>query len=73
MIGLSPEDPYRDNKKYHCGHLMREDGSVSALCFKRPRPIDLSKALWTNRDEAVTCQRCLRAMRQKKDAEKGKD
>lgn len=27
-----------------------------------PRAIDLSKATWTNRNEAVTCARCIAAM-----------
>jgi hypothetical protein len=44
---------------YHRAHLISERG-VSALCFSRPRPIDLRRALWTNRDEAVTCPRCLK-------------
>lgn len=42
---------------------MRDDGAVSALCYKRLRPIDLSKAsyvLW--QPEAVTCRKCLAQM-----------
>jgi len=46
-------------KKYHMASLVGEDGQVSALCFKRPHPIDLKKALWTIRKEAVTCKACL--------------
>jgi hypothetical protein len=35
------------------------DGRVSALCFRRLRPIDLRKASWTMRWEAVTCPKCI--------------
>jgi hypothetical protein len=42
----------------HRGHKASIKG-VSALCFKRPRAIDLRVATWTNRDEAVTCPKCL--------------
>lgn len=33
-------------------------GQVSALCFKRPRAIDLRRAAWTVGDATVTCPRC---------------
>jgi hypothetical protein len=49
-------------KIYHKANKIRPDGAVSALCFKMPRAIDLSKASWTNRKEAVTCKKCLEAM-----------
>lgn len=49
-------------KKYHKAALIRADGGVSALCFKRPRAIDLRRALWTLRDEAVTCPKCLKVL-----------
>jgi hypothetical protein len=49
-------------KAVHRGKFVDEDGNVSALCYARPRAIDLSKATWTNRDEAVTCKRCLALM-----------
>ncbi len=62
-IGESRDDPYRDRKKYHNAHLIGQDGSVSALCFTRPRAIDLARALWTTDDDAVTCKKCLRAMK----------
>ncbi len=45
-------------KVYHRAHLVSERG-VSALCFRRPRSIDLRRATWTNRDDAVTCKKCL--------------
>lgn len=43
---------------YHKAKLVNGDGGVSALCFKEPRAIDLERALWTLRWEAVTCQKC---------------
>lgn len=36
-----------------------DDSGVSALCFKRPRAINLRVASWSNRVEAVTCKKCL--------------
>lgn len=49
-------------RTYHRAALIREDGFVSALCFKRPRAIDMRRATWTIRDEAVTCPKCLEAI-----------
>lgn len=46
-------------KIYHRGDKINNAGGVSALCFVKPKAIDLSKATWTNRDEAVTCKKCL--------------
>jgi len=63
VIFASPADPYRDRKKYHKAAKSDGRGSVSALCFARPRPINLAHALWTLRDEAVTCPKCLRIIR----------
>ena len=62
-VGESLNDPYHDEKKHHKAALFRADGAVSALCFHRPRAIDLSRALWTIVDDAVTCEECLRAMK----------
>lgn len=46
-------------KTYHFAHLFSNKGQVSALCFKRIHPIDLSKRQsWTIRKEAVTCKKC---------------
>ena len=59
----SPNDPYRDSKKVHRAAGMRSDGAVSALCFKRRRPINLDVASWTNRDDAVTCLKCMRILK----------
>ena len=46
-------------KTIHRGKHVDRDGNVSALCFVRKRPINLRKATWTLRDDAVTCKRCL--------------
>lgn len=50
-------------KPIHRAKLITGDGRVSPLCAKRPRAIDLARASWTNRDEAVTCPRCLDVLR----------
>ena len=46
-------------KPYHMADKVNRKGGVSALCFEKPRAIDLTRALWTNRTEAVTCKKCL--------------
>lgn len=51
-------------KTIHRAKHIRDDGAVSALCYSQPRAIDLSRATWTIRDEAVTCSRCLALMRE---------
>ncbi len=57
------KDPYHDDKKYHMADKVGPNGEISALCFKRPRAINLDVALWTLRPEAVTCETCLRLIR----------
>ena len=49
-------------RAYHRATKIRNDGSVSALCFKSPRAIDMRRATWTIRDEAVTCPKCARIL-----------
>lgn len=49
----------------HRWHLISEHGDVSPLCASKPRKINLERESWTNRDEAVTCPRCLAAMRKR--------
>jgi len=56
-------------KIYHRAMFIDPDGNVSALCFRTPHAIDLKKALWTNRDEAVTCPRCKVAIGDGKEAD----
>lgn len=58
---MSKNDPYHDKKIYHMGVLLSPAG-VSALCFNSPRPINLKLALWTLRNEAVTCPKCKRIL-----------
>ena len=43
----------------HKAEAVDVTGRVSALCFMSRRAIDLKKATWTLRDEAVTCPKCL--------------
>lgn len=52
-----PGPPARQ-RVYHFAAKVRADGAMSALCYRRPRPIDLRLALWTIRREAVTCPKC---------------
>lgn len=60
--GAPLNDPYHDRKKYHMADKWDLTGQVSALCFAKPRAIDLTVALWTMRPEAVTCAKCLRLL-----------
>lgn len=47
-------------KRVHMAKLVRNDGAVVALCvFPELRVINLRRATWTTRPEAVTCPRCL--------------
>lgn len=57
------KDPYHDHKIYHKAKYIGQDGSVSALCFKKPHPINLKRQTWTLRDEAVTCKKCIAIMK----------
>ena len=50
-------------KIVHRAKMVNARGNVSPLCAKVPRSINLRKATWTNRDDAVTCPRCLAAIR----------
>ena len=52
------------SKIYHKASHVNQCGGVSALCYALPRAIDLRRASWTIRDEAVTCPRCKELMRQ---------
>ncbi len=53
----------RQRPVLHRAAKINDRGDVSALCFTRPRAIDLRRATWTNRDEAVTCPKCLSLLR----------
>lgn len=57
------DDPYHDRKIYHLAAKFADGGrKVSALCFKRPRAIDLTRELWTITRTGVTCPKCLKIM-----------
>lgn len=54
---------YNPPKVVHLGAMVDPDGNASALCYRRPRPIDLRKASWTLADDLVSCPRCRKAIR----------
>lgn len=49
-------------KVVHRAAQVSDGGKVSALCFSKPRAIDLARESWTLRDDAVTCPACRSAM-----------
>jgi hypothetical protein len=53
---------YPNPKIYHMAHKINQDGGVSALCFKKLKPINLAVASWTYRRTAVTCPKCQRIL-----------
>lgn len=59
---MSKADPYHDRKIYHFGCAVNEEGDMVALCYNRPRTIDLKIATWTIRPEAVTCPKCQKRL-----------
>lgn len=63
LPGLPPRVRVR-----HMAKGIREDGAVSALCFRSPRAIDMRRSSWVMRAEAVTCPKCLKALRNAVDA-----
>lgn len=46
------------SKVIHRAKHVSPTGRVSPLCAPKPRAIDLTRAGWTLRDDAVTCPRC---------------
>ena len=50
--------PLPPTRMYHRADKINQHGGVSALCFSRPRAIDMKRATWTTSDSAVTCGRC---------------
>ena len=58
------------SKPVHMASKINANGDVSALCFYTPKPINLAKATWTNREEAVTCKRCKEQVRIRQAQEK---
>jgi hypothetical protein len=57
-------------KIVHKAGKINENGHVSALCFRKPRPIDLTRASWTLVDKFVTCGHCKQQLN---DQQRGKD
>ena len=64
------DDPYHDVKYYHLAAHIGPGGEVSPLCAKTPRKINLKRELWTITESAVTCPRCLRKMKARREGEK---
>lgn len=52
------DDPHRTQLVRHKADKFNQKGGVSALCYKRPRSINLSQASWTLADSEVTCLKC---------------
>lgn len=50
------KDP--EARPIHMAHKVAPDGNISALCFRKPKAIDMQKASWTLAPEAVTCPKC---------------
>ena len=50
--------PLPPTRMFHRGAKVNRHGRVTALCFVRPHGIDMTRATWTIRDEAVTCPKC---------------
>jgi len=49
-------------KIVHMASKVNSDGGVSALCYRMPHVIDLSRAMWSLRADAVTCPKCRALM-----------
>lgn len=54
------------SKIYHKAKHIKENGDVSALCFKKPRKINLKKAHWVFSEEYVTCPKCKKILDREK-------
>ena len=59
-MGMSHRNPLR--KVYHLAAMVNQRGGVSPLCARKPRAINLHRAMWTIRREAVTCAKCLKLL-----------
>ena len=57
---MKPEDcpPLPPTRMRHRGDKINPQGRVSALCFPKPRAIDMKRATWVMSDDAVTCPTC---------------
>jgi hypothetical protein len=56
---LSDAGVASDTRPVHLAKLILPEGDISPLCASKPRKLNLSVELWTNRAEAVTCKKCL--------------
>lgn len=53
------DDPYYDRKVYHIAKHFSDDGHVSALCYKTPRSIPISRGQsWVLEPDRATCPKC---------------
>ena len=52
-------------KVIHFAGLVDREGNVSAYCSYKPRKIDLNRATWTIRIDAVTCEKCKHILKAK--------
>jgi hypothetical protein len=50
--------PLPPTRVRHRGDKIDRRGRVSALCFPKPRAIDMKRATWVMSDDAVTCPKC---------------
>lgn len=50
--------PLPPTRMRHRGDKINAKGGVSALCFPKPRAIDMKRATWVMSDDAVTCPKC---------------
>lgn len=57
------------SKIYHRAKYLNAEGQVSALCYKRKRPIDLTRESWALTDKGVNCPKCLKLIADKAGAE----
>lgn len=46
-------------KPVHMAKMFNQHGGASPVCADKPRAINLKRATWTIRWEAVTCEKCL--------------
>ena len=50
--------PLPPTRMRHRAGKIDPKGRVSALCFPKPRAIDMKRATWVMNDDAVTCPKC---------------
>lgn len=51
--------PLPPTRMRHRGDKINAKGGVSALCFPKPRSIDMKRSTWVMSDDATTCQKCI--------------